>query len=138
MWFGQWTGETTGDWWGAGASPEPTAATGGGWHRPYRKGERKARGLEWDKPDRNLESELRDIYADLHGELRHVAPVADVRSAVAEHAAPSDAALPPVAAIDFAALAADLIAVRALMAAHERALIEQEEEEAVALLLFEA
>lgn len=113
-------------------------AARGGWHVPYRKGERRARGLEWDRPEHDLEAELREVYAELHGELRDVAPVVAVREAVAEHAAPSDAPLPPVAAIDFAALAADLEAARALMAAYARALDDQEEEEAVTLLLLAA
>ncbi|MFN9116321.1 MAG: hypothetical protein ACK5XN_40280 [Bacteroidota bacterium] len=110
----------------------------GGWHVPYRRGERRARGLEWDRPEHDLEAELREVYAELHGELRDVAPVVAVREAVAEHAAPSDAPMPPVAAIDFAALAADLDAARALLAAYARALDEQEEEEAVTLLLLSA
>ena len=113
-------------------------ATGGAWHVPYRKGERKARGLAWERRDRDLEKELRDVYAELTGELREVAPVAEIKAAVVPHATPTTAALPPVAAIDFEALARDLAAVRALLAAHEDAQREQEEEEAVTLLLMAA
>lgn len=112
--------------------PEDTGARGG--FIPYAKGERRKRGIEWDRKELNYEAELREIYAELHGELKHVAPVAEVRAAVTEHAAPSDAPMPPVAAIDFAALAADLAAVKALYAAYERALQEQDDEEALLLL----
>ena len=113
-------------------------STGGAWHVPYRKGERKARGLAWERRDRDLEKELRDVYAELTGELREVAPVAEIKAAVVPHATPTTAALPPVGAIDFEALARDLAAVRALLAAHEDAQREQEEEEAVTLLLMAA
>jgi hypothetical protein len=112
--------------------PTPEGAKGG--YVGYRKGEKRARGLEWDRKDTDWQAELREIYAELHGELKHVAPVAEVRAAVTEHAAPSDAPMPPVAAIDFAALAADLAAVKALYAAYERALQEQDDEEALLLL----
>lgn len=113
-------------------------STGGGVHMPYRKGERRARGLEWERRERDLEQELRDVYAELTGELREVAPVAEIKAAVQPHAMPTTAALPPVAAIDFEALARDLAAVQALLAAHEDAQREQEEEEAVTLLLMAA
>jgi hypothetical protein len=115
--------------------PPPPVETGArGGYVPYKKGEKRARGLEWDRKEINWAAELREIYAELHGELKHVAPVAEVRAAVTEHAAPSDAPMPPIAAIDFAALAADLAAVKALYAAYERALQEQDDEEALLLL----
>ena len=112
--------------------PPPQGARGG--YIPYKKGERRARGLEWDRKELDYEAELRAVYAELHGELRDVAPVVAVREAVAEHAKPSDAPLPPVAAIDFTAPAADLEAARALMAAYDRALRDRDDEEAILLL----
>ena len=114
--------------------PPPPVETARGGYVPYKKGEKRARGLEWDRKETDWQAELREIYAELHGELKHVAPVTEIRAAVAEHAAPSDTFIPPVAAIDFAALAADIAAVRALYAAYERALQEQDDEEALLLL----
>lgn len=135
MWFGQWTGNTSGDWWGDASTPVPSGATGGGWV-PYLKGERKRRGLVWDRKPVDWEAELRRVYALLHGELvENVENVSEVRAAVVPHAEASDASLPPVAAIDFAALAADLSAVRVLIEAYETAVEAREEEEAVTLLL---
>lgn len=134
MWFGQWTGETSGDWWGDASTPVPSGATGGGFV-PYLKGERRKRGLVWDRKDVDWEAELRRVYALLNGELVENVNASDVREAVAPHAESFDTKLPPVAAIDFAALAADLNAARALLEAYENALEAREEEEAVTLLL---
>lgn len=114
--------------------PPPPVETARGGYVPYRKGEKRKRGLEWDRKELDYRAELERAYAALHGELADVAPVAEVREAVAPHAAPSDAPLPPVAAIDFAALAADLQAARALLAAYERAVREQDDEDAMMLL----
>lgn len=141
MWFGQWGGDTAGDWWGDAASPTPVVTTGGGgFHKPYKPGERRKRGLDFDKRPLDWERELKRAYAALTGELFEVLPPAKaeaVRDAVGDHSAPSDAALPPVAAIDFAALAADIEAARAVIAAWEWAENEREEEEAVTLLLMQ-
>jgi hypothetical protein len=134
MWFGQWTGETAGEWWGDASSPVPAGSTGGGWV-PYLKGERKKRGLAWDRKDVDWEAELRRVYALLNGELEENVNASELREAVAPHAESFDTRLPPVAAIDFAALAADLKAARALFEAYENALEAREEEEAVTLLL---
>lgn len=38
-WFGQWAGDTTGDWFGAGATPEPTQRFygAGSWNKDWAK-----------------------------------------------------------------------------------------------------
>lgn len=121
---------------GAPPEPEPEVATTGG---HYAKGERRRRGLEWDRAE-SIEDRLQRVYDRLHGDLAEVAEPADVREAVAEHATASDAAMPPPAAIDFAGLAQDLAATNALLAAYEAALrakaeVDDEEDAIVALLL---
>jgi hypothetical protein len=120
--------------------PEP-GNTGTGGFIPYAKGERKKRGLEWERKDLDWKAELQRAYAILNGELIEVADVAEIRAAVAPHAAASDTRLPPVSAIDFAALAADIEATRVVLAAYEAALIardnylrEIDDEEAILLL----
>jgi hypothetical protein len=114
---------------GGPVPPDPV-----GVHDSYAPDERRKRGLEWKRKRVDLRAELERIYAELHGELKEVAPVAEIRAAVAEYAAPSDAFIPPVIAIDFAALAADISAVKALYGAYQRALDEQDDEEAILLL----
>jgi hypothetical protein len=120
--------------------PVDTGARGG--FIPYAKGERRKRGLEWDRKETDWKAELERAYGLLTGELvESIESVAEVRAAVVPHAAPSDTKLPPIAAIDFAALAADLESARALLAAYEAALIvrdmrerDQDDEEALLLL----
>jgi hypothetical protein len=118
--------------------PEVTTAQPGGF-LPYAKGERRARGLEWDKR-KPVDELVQEAYDRLHGDLRPAADAAEVREAVAEHAQASDAPIPPPAAIDFAGLAADLRAAQALLAAYERALqrkaeMDDEDDMIEALLL---
>lgn len=116
--------------------PEPTVdiARPGGF-LPYRKGERRARSLEWDKP-KDIAELLEEVYQRLHGDLRETAEPTKIRSAVAEHAQPSDAPMPPVAAVDFAGLAADMAHAKQLLAAYEQArLAADEDEDAILSLL---
>jgi len=123
-------------------TPPTPPTTGSGGFIPYLKGEKRRRGLEWDRKDIDWKAELERAYGLLTGELvESVENISEVRAAVVPHAEPSDTKLPPVAAIDFAALAADLQAARAVLAAYEAALIardnylrELDDEEAILLL----
>lgn len=112
---------------------------GGSYAPQYAKGERRKRGLEWDRPE-GIEDRLQRVYDRLHGDLAEVAEPSEVREAVAEHATASDAAIPPPAAIDFQAMAQDAAAVTALLVAYEKALeakaeADDEEDAVIALLL---
>jgi len=117
------------------ATPEAVNQPGG--FLPYAKGERRARGLEWDRR-KPVDELVQEAYERLHGDLAPVADATEVRAAVAEHAQPSDARIPPPAAIDFRALAADLKNAQALLAAYEQALqrkAEQDDEDDAIMVL---
>lgn len=123
---------------GAGAGEVDAPPQPGGF-LPYAKGERRARGLEWDKR-KPVDELVQEAYERLYGDLRTVAPAEEVREAVAEHAQASDVAIPPPAAIDFAALAGDLKSAQRLLAIYREAVerkaqIEDEEDAIMVLLL---
>jgi len=113
-----------------GGGTEATALRGG-W-LPYRRGELRRKGLEWSRDDElDLRRELERAYAEIIGEAREAEspPVAvkELQAAVAPHVKTgSDMALPPAAAIDFAALARDLRAAEALLEIYERMLDDDE------------
>jgi len=120
--------------------PAPLSTTGGGTEAtalrggwlPYRRGELRRKGLEWSRDDElDLRRELERAYAEIIGEAREAEspPVAvkELQAAVAPHVKTgSDMALPPAAAIDFAALARDLRAAEALLEIYERMLDDDE------------
>jgi hypothetical protein len=126
--------------------PEPTPVTtrqvdvGGGMPQ-YRRGERRKRGLEWDKKKDDLAERIEAIYARLYGELAGaVNEKGTVREAVAPFAAPSDTPIPPPAAVNFTALKSDLMRMEILLQQYEAAVlrkaeIEDEDDMIEALLL---
>ena len=103
----------------------------GGIHQEYSAGERRKRGLEWERCRPDWEKELRSAYEEITGELAPVASMATVEAAgvaVAKFAkqATSKQSLPVAESIDWGALACDLEAARALIAAYEAAIDEEE------------
>lgn len=79
-------------WSQGGGAPEPPViiqSTGAGGGAPYRKGERKARGIAWDKRDtaQDIESWVKEAYEALNGEVSEPT----VAAAVAEVVAPFQA-----------------------------------------------
>lgn len=108
-------------WYPAG-EPEPTPivqSTGGG--GGYRRGERKERGLAWDKRNesQDIEAWLSEAYAELTGENT----VAEVAATVAEVVAPYREEGPTV---DWVAFAQNAQAIRELAALYDRHLAEIE------------
>lgn len=100
---------------------------GDGYHRQYRKGEKRKRGLEWDKPAEDLEDRLRKAYARIMGEELPAPAVEEVAAAVKPHLeAPSDTKLPPVQAVDWSALAGDLSAVSVLLNQYQQMLDDED------------
>lgn len=125
-WGGSWGG-AWGVSWGSGASPVSTAQTGGWVPRRKRKAEEPRRTPEW------LREQVEAVYARMHGEVTDAPIVTEALKAYTDN---YDAALPPIQAVDWAALAGDIQAVEALMAAI--AVIEarfRDDEEAAMLLL---
>ena len=116
-------------WQQGGDTPPPPpppsveeARGGDGFHRQYSRGEKRKRGLEWDKREDDLESRLRRAYARIKGEDVSDAVTAQVAEAVRPHVdAPTDTPLPAAEAIDWRGLIADLDAVNALLAAYAAA-----------------
>ena len=112
-----------------GTPPPPPPPAGGddGYHRHYRSGERRRRGLDFDKPRDDIEDRLRRAYARIMGEEPTAPAVAAVAAAVAPHVAiASDARLPPPEAIDWTGLARDLHAVAVLVQQAQSALDDEE------------
>lgn len=88
----------------------------------YRRGERRKRGLVWDKR-RKIEDLVEETYRRLSGELiEAVNEPGTIREAIAPFAQSSDARLPPPEAIDFVALSKDLARAEALLLAYQDAL----------------
>jgi hypothetical protein len=120
---------------------EYEAAKRGDIHRPYAKGERKRRGLEWDRKDIDLEGELRRAYEEITGELAPTASIETVQAAsvavvaFAEDDRTGKKSLPVAESVNWAALAADAAAVRALIAAYEAAIDEDEAITAILLIV---
>jgi len=126
-------------YWGDGGAGEPADDRQTGGFLPYAKGERRRRGLEWDRR-KPIDELVEEVYARLNGDLREAAYEGreDIRAAVAPFAESSDAPIPPPAAIDFAALAKDLNAAQALLAAYDQALqrkAEQDDEDDAIMVL---
>ena len=125
----------------AAAVATTTRPDGGrGSHRQYRPGERRARGLEWEKR-KKIEELVEEAYQALYGELQSaVNEPGTIREAVAPFVqTASDTPIPPPAAIDFVALSADLMRAEFLLKQYEAALQRQadneDEDEAIMLLL---
>jgi hypothetical protein len=120
---------------------EYEAAKRGDIHRPYAKGERKRRGLEWDRKDIDLEGELRRAYEEITGELAPTASIETVQaaseavSAFSAQAETSEQSSPVADNVNWAALAADAAAVRALIAAYDAAIDEDEAITAILLIV---
>lgn len=102
----------------------------------YRRGERKRRGLERRKRLTTAEriAEMQRTYARLQGEPDAAPPVvAAVAQAVRPHVTVnSDAALPPVEAIDWRAVARDLDAIAVLLRLYQQ---QVDDDDAIAVLL---
>ena len=128
---------------GAAAAATATRPDGGraprGRHQEYRPGERRARGLEWEKR-KKIEELVEDAYEALYGELQQaVNEPGTIREAVAPFVqVASDTPIPPPAAIDFVALSADLMRAEMLLQQYDAALrrkAEQEDEDDMILAL---
>ena len=126
--------------WRTASAPTPivqSTGAGGGYKRGYSSGERRSRGIEWDKRDtaQDIEGWLRDAYAEIHGET---APP-EIEAAAAEVVAPYQER---AAEIDWTALAQSAEAVRRIAEIYDRHLKALErrrvmEEEAAFMLLMQ-
>lgn len=122
---------------GDGSDTEATVDENrGGWLYEYETGEKRRKGLEWDKRPDDLRERLESAYSRIVGGAP-VEAAEPVTAAVQPFVAASyDTATPPAAAVDWQALARDLAAVDALVTALRT--IEEEamhEEDAVLALL---
>jgi hypothetical protein len=128
-------------WKSTGTPPTPTPiapSTGAGGGTGYRRGERRARGVSWEKRDEagDLEAWLREAYAEIYEEK----PEPAVAETVAAAVAPFKAEESP--SIDWIALAQNIEAVRLIAAAYDQHIQALEaariaEEEAAFMLLFQ-
>jgi hypothetical protein len=120
---------------GDGGDVAPVADTinTGAWY-DYEPGERRRRGLEWDKRRDDLKERLEAAYAKIVGEVpaAEIAPVVALVKPFVEVS--YDTKAPPAAAVDWAAFQRDVSAVEGLLAAL-RVVEEMDEEDAVTALL---
>ena len=121
---------------GTGEPPPPPVVetTGGAWLPDYAPGERRKRGLEWERRQDRTRERLEAAYARIVGEVaaEDARPVVELVKPFVE--ASYDTATPPVQAVDWAAFQQDIAAVEGLLAAL-RVIEEMDEEDAVMALL---
>lgn len=120
---------------GGSLAPAEVERATGGWLPDYAPGERRKRGIEWDRRKDDLRDRLEAAYRKIVGEVapEDARPVVALVQPFVE--ASYDTAAPPVQAIDWTAFQRDIAAVEGLLAALEAYEAMEEEDAVMALLL---